>query len=167
MQDWTVPGWVVLATLAAALFLGTLLGLALMRTRARASRALEQAHVEAAALQARVDGIERRLAEPPEAGDAREYVITRLGADDVEPVPAVEASLFTDMVVRESVVRAASLAAGLKRALAPEMRHRIRFEMKREVKRARKQRRSDLRAARREWEAHQRAEVDLDPGSAA
>ncbi len=77
------------------------------------------------------------------------------------------APLFADIVLRETVVQAAALAAGLRRALSPESRNRIRFEMRREVKRARKQRRADLREARREWEARQRAQVDLDEDSAA
>ncbi len=59
-------------------------------------------------------------------------------------------------MLRESVVQAASLVAGLRRALAPETRNRIRFEMRQEVKRARRQRRADLRQARRELEARQR-----------
>ena len=86
-------------------------------------------------------------------------------------VPARQAPMFADIVLRETVMQAASLAAGLRRALTPEVRNRIRFEMRREVKRARKQRRADLRQARREWEARQRADVDLDEarsgGSAA
>ena len=87
--------------------------------------------------------------------------------------PVVAAPLFADLVLRESVVQAASLAAGLRRALAPETRHRVRLEMRREVKRARKQRRSDLRAFRRDRDARQRAHLDtpaerrLDEGSAA
>ncbi len=81
-----------------------------------------------------------------------------------EPVPArvVPAPLFADLVLRESVVQAASLAAGVRRALAPQTRARIRVEMRQEVRRARKQRRTDLRAARRDWEARGRRE-----GSAA
>ncbi len=67
----------------------------------------------------------------------------------------------------ETVVQAAALAAGLRRPISPESRNRIRFEMRREVKRARKQRRADLREARREWEARQRARVDLDEDDAA
>ncbi len=69
-------------------------------------------------------------------------------------------------MLRETVVKAASLAHGVRRALDPETRNRIRFEMKREVKRARKQRRADTRQARREWEARQRAGLDSE-GSAA
>jgi hypothetical protein len=61
------------------------------------------------------------------------------------------------MVLRESVVKAASLAHGVRRGLAPESRNRIRFEMKQEVRRSRKQRRADVKAARRDLHARQRA----------
>lgn len=98
-------------------------------------------------------------------GEGGQFVITGLGADDVaqepEPVPTVEARLFGDIVLREAVVQAASLAHGVRRALTPESRNRIRFEIKREVKRSRKQRRADVRQARREWEDRQRAGVHL------
>jgi hypothetical protein len=102
-----------------------------------------------------------------------EYVITHLGepeesGPEVEAVPTVAPGLFADLVLRETVVQAASLFHGVRRALTPESRNRIRFEMRREVKRSRKQRRADLREARREWEARQRAAlVDEPAGSAA
>jgi hypothetical protein len=97
-------------------------------------------------------------------GEGRaEFVITGLGDQEaVEPAPTVEARLFGDLVLKEAVVQAASLAHGVRRALSPENRNRIRFEIKREVKRSRRQRRSDLREARRQWEARQRAGVQLD-----
>ena len=60
-------------------------------------------------------------------------------------------------MLRETVVKAASLGHGVRRALAPETRNRIRFEMRREVRRARKQRRADLKEARRDLHARQRA----------
>ncbi len=156
-EDWTLPAWTVMSALGVLLLLGILVLAALARTRGRA-----------AALQAQVDAIERRLAEPPAqqtpSGTEPDYVITHLGDEQrgavPVPVPTVSGPLFADLVLRESVVQAASLAAGLRRALAPEVRHRIRFEMRREVKRARKQRRADLREARRAWEAQQRAEVN-------
>ena len=72
------------------------------------------------------------------------------------------APVFADIVLRETVVQAASLVHGVRRALSPETRNRIRFEMRREVKRSRKQRRADLREARREWEARQRAAMATD-----
>ncbi|MDP2774401.1 MAG: hypothetical protein Q8O61_12685 [Nocardioides sp.] len=163
-EDWTVPAWTVMSALVVLLLLGAGLLVAIARTRSRTAAALEAAQAEAAALQAQVDAIERRLAEPapaPPRADS-DYVITHLGEEqrDTDAVPAVPAPLFADLVLRESVVQAASLAAGLRRALAPEMRHKIRFEMRREVKRARKQRRADLRDARRTWEAQQRAGFD-------
>jgi hypothetical protein len=100
-----------------------------------------------------------------------EYVITHLGEPEPEPVveavPAVPPGLFADLVLREGVVQAASLFHGVRRALAPENRNRIRFEMRREVKRSRKQRRADIREARREWEARQRAAMVDDRASAA
>ncbi len=80
------------------------------------------------------------------------------------PAPRIDQALFADLVLRETVVRAASLAHGVRRALAPEVRNRVRFEVKREIRRARKQRRADLKEARRDWEARQRASLgDLDP----
>lgn len=153
-EDWTLPAWTVVSALGVLLLIGIVVLAALARTRSRA-----------ASLQAQVDAIERRLAEPPAPQTPHrtepDYVITHLGDEDPGsdpvPVPTVSGPLFADLVLRESVVQAASLAAGLRRALAPEVRHRIRFEMRREVKRARKQRRADLREARRAWEAQQRA----------
>jgi hypothetical protein len=171
MQEWSVPAWAVVAALA--LVLVALAGLvvclvALARTRARLA--------ETAALRERIADVERRLAGPEEGpGDGadavpraphdgpEEYVITHVG-EPQPPAPTVPGPLFADLVLRESVVRVVSLAAGMRRALAPETRNRIRFEMRREVKRARKQRKTDLRQARREWEARQRADLG---GSAA
>ncbi len=133
------------------------------------ARRLDAAHAEAEALRVQVEEIRRRIEEPPAVRDEQEYVITGLGggletqaARTPTAVDTVPAPMFADIVLRETVMQAASLAAGLRRALSPEVRNRIRFEMRREVKRARKQRRADLRQARREWEARQRAHVDLD-----
>jgi hypothetical protein len=166
MQDWIVP---VGAAALALLALG--LGVALLRARSRTDREVAEARAETAALRVELEALERRLPRPghlpvdsAERAEPHEYVITHLGEDDpvaTEPVH-IERALFADLVLRETVVKAASLAHGVRRALAPETRNRIRFEMKREVKRARKQRRSDTRQARREWEARQRAAGD-DP----
>ena len=88
---------------------------------------------------------------------ADEFVITRLGSDrEDEPAPTLETKLFADVVLRESVVKAASWAYAVRRALSPENRNRIRFEMRREFKRARKSRRAEEREAIREWRARQR-----------
>jgi len=99
---------------------------------------------------------------------APEFVITHLGDTGTEPeveaAPALPAGQFADVVLRETVIKSASLFHGVRRALSPENRNRIRFEMRREVKRSRKQRRADLREARREWEARQRAAMLDDRG---
>ena len=178
MQDVSVPGWVVVAVAAGLLVLLALLVGLLVRTRRRVAAQLEGARTEAEALRVQIEEIQRRLSAPT-VRDEREYVITGVGGLETgagAPSPAgtevetVPAPVFADILLRETVLQAAALAAGLRRALSPEVRIRIRFEMKREVKRARKQRKADLRAARREWEARQRARVDLDDspeGSAA
>lgn len=163
MQDWIAPA---AAGLLALVALG--LGLALQRARSRTDRALAASRAETAALRLQVEELERRLvrAEPRPAPDA-EFVITNLGAPEPEPepVPQIGGALFTDMVLRETVVKAASLAHGVRRALGPETRNRIRFEMRREIKRARKQRKADTRQARRAWAARQRAALE-DEGPA-
>lgn len=165
MREWSVPVWVAVGVLAAVVLVVAVLAVALRRVRSRTTEALALARAEAAELRAQVDDIERRLAaSTAKGGDDQEYVITRLGdeAEPSPPAPMLPGPLFADLVLRETVVQAASLGAGLRRALAPESRNRIRFEMKREVKRARKQRRADLRQAKREWDARQRAAVRLD-----
>ena len=167
VEEWGAPGWALGSALAGTclLLLAVALSAVLSARRARG---------ELAALCARVAALEERPTvaatpedepEPPPAG----FVITSVGAAEppapAHRPPAVPAPLFADLVLRESVVQAASWTAGLRRALSPEVRRRIRLEMRREVKRARKQRRADLREARRQWEARQRSA--LDEGSAA
>jgi hypothetical protein len=175
MQDLSVPVWVVVAVAAGLLVVLAVLLVATLRARRRVARNLDAARVEAEALRAQVEEIQHRLEERPAVRDEREYVITGLDTSSLVPrddysttgdAPTVPAPLFADMVLRESVVQAAALAAGLRRALSPESRNRIWFEMRREVKRARKQRRADLREARREWEARQRSRVTLDDDAA-
>jgi hypothetical protein len=94
------------------------------------------------------------------------YVITAMDEVEGEPTPAVPArvdgALFADIVARETVIKAAALAHGLRRGLSAETRNRIRFEMKREVKRSRKQRRADLKAALRDHRARDRARMAED-----
>ena len=90
-----------------------------------------------------------------------EFVITRLGEEPAQPAPALEARLFADIVLRESVVKAASWAHGVRQGLSPANRNRIWFEMRREVKRARKERKAEEREAIREWRARRRADVRM------
>ena len=185
MQDVSVPVWAITAVAGGLLLLGIALVVLTVRSRRRIAARLDAAHAEAETLRLQIEEIRRRLEAPLAVRQDSEFVITQLGgfetgasapssttglASSTEAVPAVPAPVFADIVLRETVVQAASLAAGLRRALSPEVRNRIRFEMRREVKRARKQRRADQRAARREWEARQRAGIDLDrtaEGSAA
>jgi len=178
MQEWIVPAVLGALTLAALV-----LAVVLLRSRATTARELRSAHAETASLRAQIEDIERRVAASLTAPRPRvdpDYVITDLGEAGPEasaapaPAPAagdaaverIDSALFADLVLRETVVKTASLAHGLRRALAPETRNRIRFEMRREVKRSRKQRRADLKQARRAWEATQRAGLDPDEDAA-
>jgi len=165
MQDWisfVVSGVLALVALA--------LAVALWRARSRTDRELAAARAETAALRDQLDELARRLDRPVTTSEPVEFVITDLGTGvpepEQQPAPEVGTALFADLVLRETVVKVASLAHGVRRALDAENRNRIRFEMKRELKRARKQRRADTRQARREWEARQRAGRDPE-GSAA
>jgi len=171
MQDWIVPA---VAGVLALVALGLLVALlrARSRTQRELARALADAQAETALLRDQVAALERRL-DRPSAGPEASFVITDLGqeptADQAEveqAAPSIGSALFADLVLRETVVKAASLAHGVRRALDPETRNRIRFEMRREVKRARKQRKVDTREALREWQQRQRAGLP-EEGSAA
>jgi hypothetical protein len=97
--------------------------------------------------------------------EAAAYLITDAGdrpEGPAAPATRIDGRLFADLVLRESVVKAAALAHGVRRAAAPEVRNRIRLEMRREVKRARKQRRADLRRARQHLHAQQRRAAGED-----
>lgn len=164
-----VPSWLAAVVVVAAVALAVVV-LVLLRAvaseRRRTTALLTQAAADADELRGQLAQIEARLsdqaaeqeryARAPVRGDGREYVITDLGREKKEPAPILPAPVFVDILLRESLIRTASLAAGLRRALAPEVRNRVRFEMRQEVKRARKQRKADLRIARREHEARQR-----------
>lgn len=175
-----VPGWLALATVAVVLGLVAVVGwlaVELRRTRDRGDQVLADAAGDIDELREELDALQVRLREEAQAlEDARrtlrladvtvvddtEYRITALGErrrGGPLALPAVPGPQFVDTMLRESLVRTASIAAGLRRALAPEVRNRVRFEMKREVKRSRKQREADLKQARREWKAQQRAAI--------
>lgn len=172
-----VPSWLAVVTLlvvVALLAAVVVLARSLRRSRRHTEELLAAAASDADALREQLAGLEVRLRTqssavetrdrvPVAVVDEREYLITDLGQDRGPRTPArvVPAPLFADIVLRESFIKTAALAAGLRRALSPEVRNRIRFEMRREVKRSRKERKLMLKAARRDWEARQRAGVEV------
>lgn len=129
-------------------------------------RSLSRTQVEIGKLRDRaVDSPATAASAPVPAPVEREYLITGLAhgaASSIDPAPeppVVDRALFADLVLREAVVKTASLAHGVRRAVAPSVRNRIRFEMRQEVRRSRKQRRADLKAAQRDLRAGQRARL--------
>ena len=153
---------------AGAAALALLAGVLLLRARAAHRREVATARAEAADLRHRLDELERAVT----ARSSDVVVATPLEV----PVPTaadhpvieghvVDGRLFADLVLRESVVRAASWAAGVRRALSPQNRNRIAFEMRREVKRSRRARRAEVAEAMRAHRARQRATPAPAPGS--
>jgi hypothetical protein len=114
-------------------------------------------------LRRRLDDLEQHAAvrsAPRPMAAPLEFVITDLGHEPPAPEQVrLDGPTFADVLLKETVVKAASLAQGVRRGLAPATRNRIRFEMKQEVRRARKQRRVDLKAAQRDLHARQRWEA--------
>ncbi|HEY3528358.1 MAG TPA: hypothetical protein VGK78_04360 [Nocardioides sp.] len=140
--------------------------LALWTALVRARRGVIRTSDELVALRRRLDDLEHASASaaaPMPTSAPVEFVITDLGAPRPPPEPMrLEGRAFADLLLRETVVKAAALAQGVRRGLAPATRNRIRFEMKQEVRRARKQRRADLKAAQRDLHARQRAALAVD-----
>jgi hypothetical protein len=184
MQDWQDPtGGAVLVGAVVLVVLVAALTVALVRARRATAAVVGQVAAHAADLQQRLDELERRVvaapAQPRGAAPGPEFVITALGEPDGEAATAgpgagaaaapqrIGGALFADLVLRESVVKAAALAHGVRRALDPETRSRIRFEMRREIKRARKERRAEVRAARRVVRARRAAVDPLDDAGTA
>lgn len=160
-SDLLVPAALAVVALALLVLL-FVVTVALRRERARSRAELAATRAESTELRRRVDTLARQVEDrqttTPTDG---EFVITEVGreiAEDRAPAPRIEGRLFIDLVVRESVVKAAGLTHGVRRALAPETRNRIRFAMKQEVRRARKERRIELRDVRREMASRRAAE---------
>ena len=119
----------------------------------------------------------------PAVADPAPYVITGLDPDldadlgpDLDPgveTPGssqgqrIDGRLFADLVARETTVRAASWAHGVRRALSAESRNRIGFQVRQQAKQARRDRRSEVREALREYRARQRADERAAHGDAA
>lgn len=141
------------------------LGLALLGVRrARRAESLAAGLVERVALlESRVTEAPRPVADVADAADASTYVITGLDTTDRDergrvPVAVpIDGRLFADIVARETVVKAASWTAGLRRALSPESRNRIRFQVRQETRRAGRERRAETKQALREFRARERA----------
>lgn len=164
----TLLATLVLGAVVACVLAGLLV--VLLRDRARSRALLEQARADSAELRQRLDALSVQVAAARQAAQKaappEEYVITHLGEDDgldtvaarpARPAGSLDGRLFADIVLRETVVKAASLGHGVRRAMAPETRHRIRFEMRREVKSRRKARKQELRQLRRTLQDQRRA----------
>jgi hypothetical protein len=165
-QAQTLAVWCAVGALAVLCL--ALLAVVLRQRRAWATERASTL-ADLTALEDRVETLarERRDREQPATPHlgAAEFVITDLGrerAEDRAPAP-LDRAAFADVVLRETVVKAASLAHGVRRGLAPETRNRIRFQMRQEVRRSRKQRRADLKTAQRDRHARQRAALAEDP----
>ena len=160
VEDLLAPVALGVAALLLVVTVGVLLAVRRDRrlTAQALAVALAEARAESEVLRERLDALSQRVEAP--ARPAEEFVITDIGTTDADPpytAPTrIEGRLFADIVLRESLVKAASLGYGVRRALAPETRNRIRFEMKREVKRSRRQRRAELKEMRRRHQARQR-----------
>lgn len=156
------------AVAAIVVLLAAVLLMLLAQRRHRAEQAVElsRARTEAEELRARVDALAVQVATPTYSHEPEEYVITTLGSEPEPQVPAtperIDARLFADLLMRETVVKAASFGHGVRRALAPETRNRIRFEMKREVKRSRKGRKDEFKRVRAEMRARERRAMQPD-----
>jgi hypothetical protein len=165
--------------LAAGVVAGLVAGGGTRGSRRRLERQLRTARESVDALQARVEELSRSLPSgrpgPAGSGAARaepEFVITSLadleqpatgdpGAPGVSTAVAVPSGPeFAAVAVRESLLRVASLAYGVRRALSAENRNRIRFEVRQEIKRARRRRRRDLKEARRQLRARTLREAE-------
>lgn len=135
-------------------------------------RAGRRTSARAAELTTRLAGLASTVTTRPVVETEAPYVITALETDrpgaspppgPTGPVERIDGRLFTDIVARATVVRAASWSQGIRRALSPESRNRIRFQVRQQGKQARRDRRSEAREALRAYRARQRA----DEGDAA
>jgi hypothetical protein len=148
---------------AGAVALAALLLALLGVRRARRAEALAARLADRVALlESPVTDVPRPVADD---ADATAYVITGLEPHPTDrdepgrvPVAApIDGRLFADIVARETVVKAASWTAGLRRALSAESRNRIRFQVRQETRRAGRERRAETKQALREFRARERA----------
>lgn len=137
----------------------------------RAHRRATRAEGLAEAVAQRIAVLESPVSEAPRPvvdDEVGTFVITHLGSDEprnaVPVAQDIDGRLFADIVARETVVKAASWTAGLRRALSPESRNRIRFEVRQETRRAGRERRAEMKQALREFRARERADGARDLG---
>lgn len=168
MNDWSTPlalgvaETVLAAVLAVAVVVLVVLAVALGRSRRQTREALARAEAERVDLAARLDAIERPAPASRAPETVAEFVITDVGDQVGTPAESptrLEGRLFADIVLRESLVKAASWTYGVRTALSAENRNRLRFEMRRETKRSVKQRRADVKEALRQYYERQRGDV--------
>lgn len=155
---------------AGAVALVALVVALLAQRRARRAEALVSSLAERVAL------LSTPAAQTPPVADSgtTAFVITEVGTSHDEPVEApgaaaavpvarpIDGRLFTDIVARETVVKAAGWTHGLRRALSPETRNRIRFAVRQETRVAGRERRAEMKQALREFRARERAAVRED-----
>ncbi|WP_162799291.1 hypothetical protein [Nocardioides sp. 616] len=159
MSEQMVP-----AVIGAAALVVCALVVTLVRLRTSTRTALAAALREQQELRARLELLERTGPAAPAGEQPHEFVITEVGGTpgpaEPAPVPSrIEGRLFADIVLREGVVKVASLAHGVRRALAPEQRNRIRFEVRRETRRAGRRRKADVKEALRQYYAREPGDV--------
>jgi hypothetical protein len=158
------PDLLIPAALALVVVLALALLAGLLRDRSRVRVELAATRAETAELRSRIDALAVQVAAARR--EPEEFVITHLGDGEPDPDPEVsvagdsriDGKLFADLVLRETVVKAAALGYGVRRAMRPETRNRIRFEVKREVRRSRRDRKAETKQARREMQDRRRAE---------
>lgn len=166
---WATLGGVAALLLLLVLLLVVGLLVAAARGRRRTEQALAASRADVDALRTQVEALTGELADQRVAAAAQpavpptEFLITTAGtaaasSADQGDLPVVPERAVLSATFGEPLVKAASLAYGLRRALSAESRNRIAFEMRREVKRARKQRRREARRAVRVATARDREE---------
>lgn len=150
---------IALAVAALAMVAVAVLALLLAGERRRTSRLLADSRREQSALRRRVDELAERVAcREPE--DAVDFVITDIGLttrSTAAGTPAAGRRRVVDATLGEPLVKVATFAFGVRRALSAESRNRIRFEMRRESRRARKVRRQEMKQAWRAMRAQEPA----------
>jgi heme exporter protein D len=151
---WLVGGYVAYVGLAISAALFVALAIAVIRGQRR-MRALEERLARAE--QRDAPAVEPPIVPVPATPvpvdqDDEALIPTPLGSDEDDATPAVrvDREAFWDLLLRESVVRAAAVGHGVRAVLDPRTRNRVRFEVRQEIKRARKQRKSEERAAVRQ-----------------